>query len=351
MENVTTKMAYIRIRWVWGYPLFQKLQAWRCHVWSSSAARWWWPGYWCRGWPWPKAACWSTPWPAHLGGGCEGDGNGWKIRLQIELWMGRSSKSLEGFEWFSLAIAMFNYWRAVTVAYHSYMMYRARFGGNFHCSRSATLVEWLAVWLFWFLVPQDVNMPFVWDRPWNGGFHSHGGYLQIVLFFMEHSIKMDELGVLLFSETFIWGTYIHYSYWSAAVRMAPPSWKGAHRLMLATGAFLSGEPHPPNVALNGTKSQTCPGWWFGTFFIFPYIGNNHPNWLIFFIGVQTTNQMSFYPVHAPWSCESVRSKESGIYGIKNPLQEGKPGLPGLMSTPRTQDYQVEVIFRSWLIVV
>ena len=32
------------------------------------------------------------------------------------------------------------------------------------------------------------------------------------------------------------------------------------------------------------------GWWFGTFSIFPYIGNNHPNWLIFFRGVQTTNQ-------------------------------------------------------------
>ena len=26
-------------------------------------------------------------------------------------------------------------------------------------------------------------------------------------------------------------------------------------------------------------------------FIFPYIGNNHPNWLIFFRGVQTTNQI------------------------------------------------------------
>ena len=25
-------------------------------------------------------------------------------------------------------------------------------------------------------------------------------------------------------------------------------------------------------------------------FLFPYIGNNHPNWLIFFRGVQTTNQ-------------------------------------------------------------
>ena len=32
------------------------------------------------------------------------------------------------------------------------------------------------------------------------------------------------------------------------------------------------------------------GWWFGTFFIFPHIGNNHPNWLIFFRLVQTTNQ-------------------------------------------------------------
>ena len=27
------------------------------------------------------------------------------------------------------------------------------------------------------------------------------------------------------------------------------------------------------------------GWWFGTFFIFPYIRNNHPNWLLFFRGV------------------------------------------------------------------
>ena len=32
------------------------------------------------------------------------------------------------------------------------------------------------------------------------------------------------------------------------------------------------------------------GWWFGTFFIFPYIGYNSTNWLIFFRGVETTNQ-------------------------------------------------------------
>ena len=28
-------------------------------------------------------------------------------------------------------------------------------------------------------------------------------------------------------------------------------------------------------------------------FIFPYIGNNHPNWLIFFRGIETTNQFVF----------------------------------------------------------
>jgi len=31
------------------------------------------------------------------------------------------------------------------------------------------------------------------------------------------------------------------------------------------------------------------GRWFGTFFMFPYIGKNNPNWLIFFRGVETTN--------------------------------------------------------------
>ena len=40
-----------------------------------------------------------------------------------------------------------------------------------------------------------------------------------------------------------------------------------------------------------TLRQDCnTGWWFGTFVIFPYIGNNNPNWLIFFRGVETTNQ-------------------------------------------------------------
>ena len=36
------------------------------------------------------------------------------------------------------------------------------------------------------------------------------------------------------------------------------------------------------------------GWWFGTCFIFPYIGNSNPNWLIFFRGVETTNQIYLF---------------------------------------------------------
>ena len=48
------------------------------------------------------------------------------------------------------------------------------------------------------------------------------------------------------------------------------------------------------------------GWWFGTCFIFPYIGNDNPNWLIFFRGVQTTNQNMFFflMLNSKFSCWS-----------------------------------------------
>ena len=41
----------------------------------------------------------------------------------------------------------------------------------------------------------------------------------------------------------------------------------------------------------GMGKETEGGWNIN--FIFPYIGNNHPNWLIFFRGVQSTNQFMF----------------------------------------------------------
>ena len=46
---------------------------------------------------------------------------------------------------------------------------------------------------------------------------------------------------------------------------------------------------------------------FGTFFIFPYIGNNHPNWLFFFRGVQTTLHCS-----------------AAMWLLKQPIQSLKP---------------------------
>ena len=59
------------------------------------------------------------------------------------------------------------------------------------------------------------------------------------------------------------------------------------------------------------------GWWFGTFFMFPYISNNHPNWRIFFRGVGIP----------PTSHEYIPSRDSLL---------GLPGLiRGLLALPRT----------------
>ena len=57
-------------------------------------------------------------------------------------------------------------------------------------------------------------------------------------------------------------------------------------LMLANGRVL-------DLGILQRWHCRLSAWWFGTFYIFPYIGNNHPNWLIFFRGVQTTNQLWF----------------------------------------------------------
>ena len=45
------------------------------------------------------------------------------------------------------------------------------------------------------------------------------------------------------------------------------------------------------MVVGGSLCHYLLGLWFGTFFIFSYIGNDHPNWLIFFRWVETTNQL------------------------------------------------------------
>ena len=57
---------------------------------------------------------------------------------------------------------------------------------------------------------------------------------------------------------------------------------GCFRLLAATPSS--------QINLRQWIKELFSGWWFGTVFIFPYIWNNHLNWLIFFRGFQTTNQ-------------------------------------------------------------
>ena len=58
------------------------------------------------------------------------------------------------------------------------------------------------------------------------------------------------------------------------------------------------------------------GWWFGTFFIFPYIGNNHPIWLKFFRGVETTNQMSVFHVPLKLVCNFTAIYSGSVWTME-----------------------------------
>ena len=75
------------------------------------------------------------------------------------------------------------------------------------------------------------------------------------------------------------------------------------------------------------KPPCHTGWWFGTFFILPYIGNNNPNWRthIFQRGGPTTNQTWLSPSILKLLCclramifrlTSVRGDGSGFRGLR-----------------------------------
>ena len=64
-----------------------------------------------------------------------------------------------------------------------------------------------------------------------------------------------------------------------------------------------------NDVYNMCMNHLMTGWWFGTFFIFPYIGNNNPIWLIFFRGVgQPPTRWLWYPVLTHTSLHLWRSR-------------------------------------------
>ena len=77
--------------------------------------------------------------------------------------------------------------------------------------------------------------------------------------------------------------------------------------------------------------KTQSGGWFGCHFLSsPYIGNNHPNWLIFFRGVaQPPTRNGF----CPFLSTSTLNKPQGCLGTLTSL----PGRPARLCS-----------FRSWL---
>ena len=98
---------------------------------------------------------------------------------------------------------------------------------------------------------------------------------------------------------FLWRTLIR----SASLAMASLGrfFRPAAMLIGFDPAWVSSQAFRESLqrgAIHICKSQSdisgpnFSDWWFGTFFIFPYIGNNLPNWLIFFRGVETTNHLS-----------------------------------------------------------
>ena len=85
----------------------------------------------------------------------------------------------------------------------------------------------------------------------------------------------------------------------------------------------------------GTNSS---GWWFGTCFFFPYIENNHPNWLIFFRGVQTTNQSCIF-------ADSIGKPERTKTKLKTSIQK----FPSLISEESSLLYYVHIYIYTYIL--
>ena len=71
------------------------------------------------------------------------------------------------------------------------------------------------------------------------------------------------------------------------------------------------------------SQETQSGWWFGTFFIFPYIGINPSHWLIFFKMVNHTYMHSHMPTDRETRFEHTPQPPSWL--IATPQKKRKLG--------------------------
>ena len=71
-------------------------------------------------------------------------------------------------------------------------------------------------------------------------------------------------------------TLPNFLFWSLLHLFVP--WRFTCNMLMGLYGMGSAEVH--NIVQSIFSSY--PGWWFGTLYVFPYIGNSNPNWLIFF---------------------------------------------------------------------
>ena len=109
----------------------------------------------------------------------------------------------------------------------------------------------------------------------------------------------------------------------------------------------------------GASPNWKPGWRFGTwlllFHILGYIGNNHPKWLIFFRGGETTNQNGWgitigarsFPRH---SCDSLGGKVAAGFILLSVLLI-LMGWPERLPTWNPHSIRIQSIFNSYSILL
>ena len=69
---------------------------------------------------------------------------------------------------------------------------------------------------------------------------------------------------------------------------------GKPKVWVPTGVLADPYPIDPMAPRSGSLEfygDILTGWWFGTFFMFHNIWDNPSHWLIFFRGVESTNQL------------------------------------------------------------
>ena len=100
----------------------------------------------------------------------------------------------------------------------------------------------------------------------------------------------------------------------ALIQVDPQKFEATMVIGLVEGKLATGNP----CLLPSNTIKYRAGWWFGTCFIFPYIGNNHPNWLIFFRGVGLNHQpdrVFLQNLRTCMACHKFKCHEVGRNGL------------------------------------